>query len=119
MNKLGFGCMRLPMLDPEKNLVDLGQFSRMVDLYMGAGFCYFDTAHVYLGGNSETALRECLVRHYPRESFLLTDKLSGSCFQSEDEIYRLFETQLEACGVEYFDYYLMHALSGGACLRAL
>ena len=109
MKKLGFGCMRLPLVEGTESTVDQAHFNRMIDLYMGEGFCYFDTAHVYLAGNSETALREGLVRRYPRDSFLLTDKLSGSCFQSEDEIYQLFDTQLEACGVTYFDYYLMHA----------
>ena len=111
MKKLGFGCMRLPLVPGTENQVDMPRFTAMVDQYMGAGFRYFDTAHVYLGGNSETAIREALVRRYPRDSFVLTDKLSGSCFTDEPGIYRLFETQLEACGVEFFDYYLMHAMS--------
>lgn len=111
MKKLGFGCMRLPMIGGPEGQVDQAQFERMVDRYMAEGFCYFDTAHVYLGGQSETALREALVRRYPRDSFVLTDKLSGSCFQSEADIRPLFQRQLEATGVEYFDYYLMHALS--------
>ena len=111
MKKLGFGCMRLPMLDGAEGRVDHTQFNQMIDLYMENGFCYFDTAHVYLDGHSETALREGLVNRYPRESFVLTDKLSGSCFQTEAEIYELFHTQLEATGAGYFDYYLMHALT--------
>lgn len=111
MKKLGFGCMRLPMIGGAEGQVDQAHFNRMVDRYMTAGFSYFDTAHVYLGGQSETALREGLVRRYPRDSFVLTDKLSGSCFQSEADIRPLFQQQLEATGVEYFDYYLMHALS--------
>ena len=109
MKKLGFGCMRLPLVPGTENQVDMPRFTAMVDQYMGAGFRYFDTAHVYLGGNSEIALREGLVRRYPRDAFLLTDKLSGSCFQTEQGIYDLFETQLSCCGVDYFDYYLMHA----------
>lgn len=111
MKKLGFGCMRLPMVGGPDGTVDQEQFNRMVDLYLQSGFCYFDTAHVYLGGQSEVALREGLVKRYPRESFLLTDKLSGSCFQSEEEIEPLFQKQLEATGTDYFDYYLMHSLS--------
>lgn len=111
MKKLGFGCMRLPMLGGPEGTVDQAQFNQMIDRYMAAGFCYFDTAHVYLGGKSETAIREGLVKRYPREAFVLTDKLSGSCFSTEAEILPLFERQLEATGVSYFDYYLMHSMS--------
>lgn len=104
----GFGCMRLPM---KEDKVDYDEFTRMVDLYMAEGFNYFDTARVYLGGQSETAIRDCVARRYPRESFVLTDKLSTHLFNSEEEIRPLFEKQLASCGVEYFDYYLMHAQS--------
>ncbi len=100
--------MRLPMLGGD---VDLEQFSRMVDEYMAAGFNYFDTARVYIDGKSETAIRDCVVSRYPRESFVLTDKLSGSLFNSREEIAPLFSAQLKSCGVEYFDLYLMHSQS--------
>ncbi|MGM9614198.1 MAG: aldo/keto reductase [Oscillospiraceae bacterium] len=108
MKKLGFGCMRLPMADGQ---VDQEQFERMIDRYMAEGFRYFDTAHVYLDGASETALREGLVKRYPRDSFILTDKLSGSCYEKREDIRPLFEKQLAACGVTYFDYYLIHAVT--------
>ena len=111
--KLGFGCMRLPMLDGPEGEVDQALFNRMVDSYMRAGFNYFDTAHVYLDGKSELALRAGLVQRYPRDSFFLVDKLSGSQFQRESEIRPFFERQLKAMGVEYFDLYLMHSLSDG------
>ena len=111
MKKLGFGCMRLPMMQGKENEVDQAQFDQMIDLYMEAGFNYFDTAHVYLAGESERALRNGLIRRYSREDFLLTDKLSGSCFQNEEEIYKLFDTQISITESGYFDYYLMHALS--------
>jgi hypothetical protein len=111
MKKLGFGCMRLPMVGGPEGAVDQAQFEQMVDQYLDAGFCYFDTARVYLGGNSEIALREGLVKRHPRDRFLLTDKLSGSCFQSEADIRPLFQSQLESLGTDYLDYYLMHALS--------
>ncbi len=104
----GFGCMRLPLIGEE---VDLEQFSAMVDRFLDQGFNYFDTAHGYLGGRSETALRACLTSRYPRSSYLLTNKLSGNFFKTEEDIRPLFEQQLEACGVEYFDFYLMHAQS--------
>ena len=105
-NTLGFGCMRLPMKNGE---VDTAEFTNMVDTFMNRGFNYFDTAHGYLGGKSETALRECLTSRYPRESYVLTDKLSTHHFSRQEEIQPLFESQLAACGVTYFDFYLMHA----------
>lgn len=107
MEKLGFGCMRLPMQG--NGDVDYEEFNKMIDLYMDAGFNYFDTAHVYLDGKSEIALRECLTKRYPRESYILTNKLTVSCFNSKEDIRPFFEKQLEWTGVEYFDYYLMHA----------
>ena len=102
----GFGCMRLPMLEKE---VDTEQVKRMADYFIENGFNYFDTAHGYIGGKSETAIRECVASRYPRESFLLTDKLTGSYFENEEDIRPFFRSQLEACGVEYFDFYLLHA----------
>lgn len=102
----GFGCMRLPMIGEE---VDKEQFCHMIDEFMDAGFNYFDTAHGYINEKSEPAVRECLVKRYPRESYVLTNKLSGPYFDKEEEIRPLFEKQLEACGVDYFDFYLMHA----------
>lgn len=103
----GFGCMRLQMKDGE---VDHEEFTKMVDTFMENGFNYFDTAHVYIDGKSETALRECLTSRYPRESYVLTNKLSSSNFSTQEEIRPLLERQLEACGVEYFDFWLMHAM---------
>lgn len=102
----GFGCMRLPMKDNE---VDRAEFSRMIDEFIGAGFNYFDTAHGYIDGKSETAIRDCLAARYPRESYLLANKLSGPFFNTEEEIRPLFESELRTCGVEYFDFFLMHA----------
>lgn len=102
----GFGCMRLPMKDKE---VDYTEFTKMIDYFMDNGFNYFDTAHGYLGGKSEIALRECLVKRYPRESYILVNKLSGPYFNTNEEIRPFFENQLSWCGVDYFDFYLMHA----------
>ena len=102
----GFGCMRLPMNGEE---VDQQEFIKMIDTFLDAGFNYFDTARGYLQGKSETAIRECLVKRHPRESFILTDKLTDPYFEKEEDIRPFFESQLEACGVTYFDFYLMHA----------
>ena len=78
--KLGFGFMRLPMKDGE---IDIPQTCDMVDLFLERGFNYFDTARGYLDGRAETTLRTCLTSRHPRESYLLTDKLSGSFFSFE------------------------------------
>ncbi|MBR5345230.1 MAG: aldo/keto reductase [Clostridia bacterium] len=102
----GFGCMRLPMKD---GAVDHELFCRMADAFIAAGLNYFDTAHGYLGGRSETAIREAVVKRYDRSEFILTDKLTTSFFKKQEDIRPFFESQLEACGVEYFDFYLMHA----------
>lgn len=102
----GFGCMRLPMINGE---VDYAETTKMVDAFLEAGFNYFDTAHGYLDGKSEITLRECLTSRYPRESYILTNKLSTHHFNKQEEIRPLLESQLEICGVDYFDFYLMHA----------
>lgn len=111
----GFGCMRLPMIKTQdgESRVDLETFSEMVDAFIGAGFNYFDTAHGYIEGKSETAIRECLSKRYPRDAFVLANKLSGGFFNAEEDIRPLFDAQLEACGVDYFDFYLMHAQGRG------
>ena len=102
----GFGCMRLPMNGDQ---VDIAETTRMVDEFLAQGFNYFDTAHGYIGGKSELALKECLTSRYPREAYSLTDKLTDSYFKTETDIRPFFESQLEACGVDYFDFYLMHS----------
>lgn len=102
----GFGCMRLPM-DGEK--VDIDETCRMVDAFFEAGFNYFDTAHGYIKTQSEPALKAALTSRYPRSRYILTDKLTGSFFKKQEDIRPLFESQLDACGVDYFDFYLMHA----------
>ncbi len=104
--KLGFGCMRLPMNGTE---VDLVEFEKMVDEFINAGFNYFDTAHVYIDGKSELALKEALVKRYPREAYLIADKLSGPNFNSADDLEELFKTKLNCLGVDYIDFYLLHA----------
>ena len=104
----GFGFMRLPMNGDE---VDIPHTIKMVDAFMENGFNYFDTAHGYINGKSELALKECLTSRYPRESYILTNKLSFNFFEKQEDIRPLFQQQLDACGVDYFDFYLMHAQS--------
>ena len=103
----GFGCMRLPM--KENGEVDTEQFKEMADYFIANGFNYFDTAHGYINGKSELAIRECLTSRHDRREYILTDKLTGSFFQKEEDIRPLFASQLKATGVDYFDFYLMHA----------
>ena len=109
--KFGFGCMRLPML--EDGTVDIEQTKKMVDEFIAAGFNYFDTAHGYIRKQSEPALKECLTSRYPREKYLLADKMSSGFFDSEEGVREQFMKQREICGVDYFDFFLMHALSAG------
>ncbi len=104
----GFGMMRLPMLG---QTVDFDQVNRMVDAFLARGFNYFDTAHPYIQGQSEEAVKRCLASRYPRESFVLVDKLSSSFWEEEADIRPQIQKQLEACGVEYFDILLMHAMN--------
>ncbi|MGI6279451.1 MAG: aldo/keto reductase, partial [Acutalibacteraceae bacterium] len=79
------------------------------DYFLENGFNYFDTARGYHKGKSEPALKEALTCRYPREAYILTDKLSGHLFKTNEDIRPLFQKQLETCGVDYFDFYLMHA----------
>ena len=102
----GFGCMRLPMKDGK---VNYDEFCRMADAFIASGLNYFDTAHGYIGGQSETAIRDCVAKRHARSEFLLTDKLTTPYFNKEEDIRPFFENQLKWCGVEYFDFYLMHA----------
>ncbi|MCR5556812.1 MAG: aldo/keto reductase [Butyrivibrio sp.] len=102
----GFGCMRLPMKGTE---VDIEQFKEMTDYFIENGFNYFDTAHGYIDGKSELAIKEALTSRYSRDKYLLTNKLTEPYFNKEEDIRPFFQSQLDACGVEYFDFYLMHA----------
>ena len=102
----GFGCMRLPM---KNDRVDYAEFCRMAEAFINAGFNYFDTAHGYIGGQSETAIRDCVAKRYDRSKFLLTNKLTDPYFKKQEDIRPFFEQQLAWCGVDYFDFYLMHA----------
>jgi hypothetical protein len=105
--RLGFGCMRLPGGGGESGYAEMRE---MVDAFLDAGFNYFDTAHPYHGGKSETAVRECLARRHPRESFFLADKLTNGTFRDAAGARKVLEEELAACGVDYFDMLLLHAI---------
>ena len=113
MSKLGMGLMRLPLMDEnDQTSIDYEEVNRMVDAYMDAGFDYFDTAFVYHEGVGEAAFRKCVVERYPRESFKIATKLPLFVITEESQLEPIFAQQLENCGVDYFDYYMLHNVSG-------
>lgn len=91
----GFGCMRLPMQGEE---VDLAQFSQMVDEYLAAGFNYFDTARVYLGGKSETAIRECVAKRYRGRAFCWRISFPTRCLRRRKRCGRCSKSSWKAAG---------------------
>lgn len=112
MRKLGFGCMRLPLAEAGNfKAVDIAEVERMVDTFLERGFTYFDTAYMYHDFHSECVVREALVERHPRSSFTLATKLPTMFLKSEGDQERIFAEQLSKCGVDYFDYYLLHNLN--------
>lgn len=106
IRKLGFGLMRLPQ---KGDAIDIEQVKEMVDMFMEAGFTYFDTAWAYAG--SEDAIRQALVERYPRERYQLATKNAAwiNC-KTQEEAYAQFDTSLAQTGAGYFDFYLLHNL---------
>ncbi|MGI6507673.1 MAG: aldo/keto reductase [Saccharofermentanales bacterium] len=112
MKQLGFGLMRLPTVErDDKKLIDMDQLIQMVDIFMESGFSHFDTAYGYHGEQSEAAFREAVVNRYDRNSFTVTDKMPMWFVECEEDLNRLFTEQLERCGVDFFDFYWLHALN--------
>ena len=113
MRNLGMGMMRLPLLDEnDVTSIDYEQVNQMVDAYIGAGFNHFDTAFIYHEGVGEQAFKKCVVDRYPRESFKIATKLPLFVITEESQLEPIFAQQLENCGVDYFDYYMLHNVSG-------
>lgn len=110
LKKLGFGFMRIPM---NGELADYEQVNQMVDNFIEKGFTYFDTAYVYLGGESENALKKCLIERYPRDKFQIADKLpmNGDKVETWEDMIRVFNESLERTNAKFFDFYLLHALN--------
>lgn len=109
MKKLGFGLMRLPLLDKDDpTSIDLEQAKQMVDDFIAAGFTYFDTAWMYHHFKSEEAVKEILVSRHPRDSYTLATKLHAGFIRTEEDRDRIFNEQRRKTGAEYFDYYLLH-----------
>ncbi|MCR5262021.1 MAG: aldo/keto reductase [Candidatus Gastranaerophilales bacterium] len=105
---LGFGCMRLPMT--KNNEIDMLELDKMVDYSMEHGANYFDTAYMYVNGQSENAMGKTLNR-YKREDFILADKSPIYKMRSQEDVRATFEEQCKKCGVEYFDFYMCHNIN--------
>jgi uncharacterized protein len=111
MKKLGFGFMRLPVNSQDDlTNIDFDTLNKMVDTFLERGFTYFDTAYMYHAGKSEIAIREALVKRHKRDSFTIATKLPVVFLKTKEDQERIFNEQLEKCGVTYFDYYLLHNL---------
>ncbi|MBQ1272347.1 MAG: aldo/keto reductase [Clostridia bacterium] len=115
MKKLGFGLMRLPKTDPERSeSIDLEKVIDMTDRFLEQGYTYFDTAYMYHNYESEKAVKKILTSRIDREKFLLATKLPTPHLEVPEDMERIFSEQQEKCGAEYFDYYLLHALSASS-----
>ncbi|MBQ6623032.1 MAG: aldo/keto reductase [Mogibacterium sp.] len=110
MKNLGFGMMRLPVLNGEETNFDYEQLNKMVDTFLEARYNYFDTSYVYHNGKSEEATRRALVERHPRDSFRIATKFPSFIPMTEAEVEKTFAEQLANVGVDYFDYYLLHNL---------
>ncbi len=110
--RLGFGLMRLPLLNPnDPSSIDLEQTKKLVDAFLERGYTYFDTAWMYCGSKSEDAVKEVLVKRYPRDKFTITTKLHASYVDSLEDRDKIFHAQLEKTGVDFFDYYWLHDIN--------
>ncbi len=110
--KLGFGMMRLPITDKNnKGSIDVERTAGMVDMFMAAGFTYFDSAYMYHEFQSETVTGKTVVSRYPRDRFTVATKMPMGMFKTKEEQENIFNEQLKKCGVDYFDFYLIHNLN--------
>lgn len=106
---LGMGCMRLPKF-PDTEEIDIALTEKMIDYAYRHGITYYDTAYPYHNGQSELVIGSIL-KKYPRESFLLADKLPIWKCRTLEDVKHIFEEQLQKCQTEYFDFYLCHAMN--------
>ena len=111
-SKFGFGCMRLPLTDEnDPKSVNQELFNQMVDIYMEKGFNYFDTSYAYHGGISEVAIRKAVVERYPRESYLICDKMPTWALTSKEDNDKFVDEMLERLGIDYFDVFFVHNIN--------
>ena len=107
LSALGFGCMRLPIVDGNDANVNEEEAAKLIARAMEAGVNYYDTAWGYHAGSSETVMGRIL-KEYPRDSFYLADKFPGYDLSNMDKVEEIFDRQLEKCQVDHFDFYLFH-----------
>lgn len=120
MKKLGFGCMRLPLLEKGKDeSIDRDYAEEMFGSFLADGFTYFDTAYMYHRSESEKVVGERLVSRHKRDSFLLASKMPVGMVEKNEDVERIFNHQKEKCCTEYFDYYLLHCLTADNYEKAL
>ena len=114
IKKLGFGFMRLPTYPgkPESE-IDIEEVKKMVDLYMGRGFSYYDSAFRYHGGKSEEAIRLTVTERYDRDKFQITTKLPVMGTTTLDEMKSMTQTSLDRAGLDFFDLYFIHGVGHG------
>ncbi|MBU3202469.1 aldo/keto reductase [Clostridium estertheticum] len=118
--KFGYGCMRLPLLNKEdQTSFDYELINKLFDTYLEKGFTFFDTAYTYHGYHAEEAMRKALVERHSRDSFQLATKLPLRDFKDSEDMERIFNQQLTNCGVDFFDYYLLHNMGSNVYEKCL
>lgn len=105
---LGFGTMRMPTI-PGTDLTDYDASIELIDLAMEKGVNYFDTGFAYMDSSAESFIGYALTGRYPRESFILADKIPAS-YKTLKRAEEVFELQLKRCRVDYFDFYMLHCV---------
>ncbi len=111
MKKLGFGLMRLPVIDGDMSRIDIPRFCEMVDAFLGAGFTYFDTSAAYHDGMSEAAVKSAISSRYPRGRYFLASKLPTFAITERSQVQQYFDESLNKTGAGYFDNYLLHNIN--------
>ncbi len=106
--KMGFGSLRLPYLGDRKSNIDVEQCKKMADIFLENGFRYFETAHTYQDGKNEGAFKEFLTSRHPRNTYLIAGKLPVHDVRTKSQCFDIFTKSLKNCGVDFFDFYLLH-----------
>ena len=109
LSALGFGTMRLPVVDGNDGRIDEAKAAELFDYAIRHGVNYFDTAYGYHNGQSEVVTGKILA-NYPRDSYYLASKFPGYDLANMGKVREIFEEQLQKCGVDHFDFYLFHTV---------
>ena len=106
--ELGFGIMRFGNYT---EMIDYNEVNNSIDEYMREDYCYFDVHPDYVNGEAQRIVKEYVVNKYPREKIFIADKMPYYGISSYEDYDRIFKSELFECGIEYFDYYMLHAVS--------